>query len=125
LGVFIEDKPGVEHPEFAKLMDPLKKASKKGQRVAIDATVNPAAFLPEDKTFFTYEGSLTTPPLLESVIWTVFKEHVYFSEDQVKMMRCLKIKCEDADSSDEEGSEMVDNYRPPCPLGGRKVKVSA
>lgn len=120
----------------------------------------PETSIPEDKTFFTYEGSLTTPPLLESVIWTVFKEHVYFSEDQVtpftfyqtltssnislqtelyncietntfdttipashslvafqddcvkvKMMRCLKIKCEDADSSDEEGSEMVDNYR--------------
>merc|ERR1712107_183358 len=55
-----------------------------GQTVKIDATIDPAKFLPENRTFYNYEGSLTTPPLLESVIWTVFKEHITMSEEQVK-----------------------------------------
>merc|ERR1711877_3264 len=94
-----------------------------GQTVKIDATIDPAKFLPENRTFYNYEGSLTTPPLLESVIWTVFKEHITMSEEQVKAMRCMKITCEDEDS-DSDGGDMVDNYRPPCPVGGRVVRVS-
>ena len=35
----------------------------------------------ENRTFYNYDGSLTTPPLLESVIWTVFKEHITMSEE--------------------------------------------
>ena len=37
-----------------------------------------------NKTFFTYPGSLTTPPLFESVTWMVFKEPIEMSEEQVK-----------------------------------------
>jgi len=116
LGIFI--KVGKEHPEFAKLIDALGKIHKKGESVTVNPPLCPAAFLPEDKHFYTYEGSLTTPPLLESVIWTVFKEPIEFSEDQLKAMRGLLISCED-------GCEdfMIDNYRPPCPLGSRKVKA--
>jgi hypothetical protein len=39
-------------------------------------------------------------------------------------MRCMKITCEDEDS-DSDGGDMVDNYRPPCPVGGRVVRVSS
>ena len=38
--------------------------------------------------YWTYEGSLTTPPLYESVTWIVFKEPIEMSDDQV----CIKIK---------------------------------
>jgi len=115
LGVFI--KEGKEHPEFAKLMDALGKIKKKGDLTTVDVPVDPDFFLPVSRKFFTYEGSLTTPPLLESVIWTVFEEPIEFSEEQLKAMRSLRISCED-------GCEdlMVDNYRPPCPTGPRKVK---
>jgi len=119
LGMFITE--GKEHPEFAKLIDALRKVHKKGETVTVEEPLDPAGFLPENKCFYTYEGSLTTPPLLESVIWTVFKEPIEFSEEQMKEMRCLLFSCED-DCADDC---MVDNYRPPCPLGSRKVKVQA
>ena len=53
-------------------------------QVSFAEPVEPSKFLPKDtKNLYTYEGSLTTPPLLESVIWTVFKEPVQISKEQV------------------------------------------
>jgi carbonic anhydrase len=44
--------------------------------------------------YWTYDGSLTTPPLYESVKWIVFKEPFEMSDDQV----CFKIKQNGNDS---------------------------
>ena len=44
--------------------------------------------------YWTYDGSLTTPPLYESVKWIVFKEPIEMSDDQV----CFKIKQNGNDS---------------------------
>jgi len=33
--------------------------------------------------YYTYKGSLTTPPLYESVVWIVFQEIMDISADQV------------------------------------------
>jgi len=117
LGMFITE--GKEHEEFQKLLEALEKINKKGQTVNVADPLDPGCFLPKDRTFFTYEGSLTTPPLLESVIWTVFKEPIEFSEEQLKAMRKLLIVEDDCEDF------MVDNYRPPVPKGSRKVKVVA
>lgn len=38
--------------------------------------------------YWAYEGSLTNPPLHESVTWIVFKEPIEMSADQV----CIKIE---------------------------------
>jgi carbonic anhydrase len=40
--------------------------------------------LPTDKAYFTYMGSLTTPPCSENVLWFVMKNPIYVSEAQVK-----------------------------------------
>jgi len=40
-----------------------------------------------DKTYWTYLGSLTTPPLLESVTWVVFRSTMSVSQNQVKFWR--------------------------------------
>lgn len=120
LGVFI--KVGAAHPEFEKLVAALKQVKGKGQTSGIEGSVDPANFLPENKCFYNYEGSLTTPPLLESVIWTVFRDPITFSQEQMEVMRALTF------SGESEGDArdcMVDNYRPPCPIGQRKVKVAA
>ncbi|WP_428908173.1 carbonic anhydrase [Niallia sp. Krafla_26] len=40
--------------------------------------------LPEDPSFFYYEGSLTTPPCTEGVQWVVFKKPIEMSKSQIQ-----------------------------------------
>lgn len=115
LGMFMEI--GEKHEEFDKVVQALKKIKHKGQTHKFENSLDPAKLLPSNLEFWTYEGSLTTPPLLESVIWTVFKEPIKISRDQLQAMRELKFCCEG-----EEGPCMVDNYRPPVPFGSRTLR---
>lgn len=47
------------------------------------ANFDPKTLLPASLDFWTYEGSLTTPPLLESVTWIVLKDPISVSPAQV------------------------------------------
>lgn len=45
---------------------------------------HPKTLLPNSLDYWTYDGSLTTPPLLESVTWIVLKEPISVSPAQVR-----------------------------------------
>lgn len=45
--------------------------------------INPMTFLPPSKTFFFYEGSLTTPPCSEGIKWYVLSQSIDFSSKQL------------------------------------------
>jgi len=116
LGIFL--KVGKAHPEFEKLCTSLEEIVLRGSAVAVKEPIDPAAFLPGDKSYFTYLGSLTTPPLLESVTWIVFRQNIEISEEQLDVMRKLKV------DENEECECIVDNYRPPCQLGSRTMRLA-
>jgi carbonic anhydrase len=59
---------------------PLVKGKNEAPGVMIDIN----QMLPADKSYFTYMGSLTTPPCSENVLWLVLKNPIYVSEEQVK-----------------------------------------
>ena len=59
---------------------PLVKGKTEMPGVMIDIN----QMLPADKNYFTYMGSLTTPPCSENVLWLVLKNPIYVSEEQVK-----------------------------------------
>uniref|UniRef100_A0A182NH68 carbonic anhydrase n=1 Tax=Anopheles dirus TaxID=7168 RepID=A0A182NH68_9DIPT len=62
--------------------------------------------------YYTYDGSLTTPPCSEVVTWIDFKEPILLSHAQVQAFRALE---------DEEGHPLTHNFRPVQPLGDRVV----
>ena len=49
-----------------------------------EATVNLVEFLPQQRGYYTYDGSLTTPPCTEHVRWFVLKSPVQASATQVQ-----------------------------------------
>ena len=51
--------------------------------------MSPAGLLPQDRGYWTYEGSLTAPPCTEGVRWFVFEEQVELSRDQLKAFATL------------------------------------
>ncbi|XP_048371746.1 carbonic anhydrase 7 isoform X2 [Sphaerodactylus townsendi] len=80
---------------------------------------NPRSLLPSCLDYWTYPGSLTTPPLNESVTWIVLKDAIRISEKQMGKFRTLLFTTEE-----DERIHMVNNFRPPQPLKGRVVRAS-
>jgi carbonic anhydrase len=55
---------------------------------------------------YSYQGSLTTPPCTESVLWIVIKDPTYASASQIEILQKLMPK---------------NNYREVQPLNGRPI----
>jgi len=122
LGMFLKVGPKA-HPEMEKLVKLMTHIPHKGQRINIGESINCANFLPGNLSYFTYDGSLTTPPCYESVNWIVFNEPIEVSAAQLATFRSLKCyERKNPCPCDELRGKMVDNYRPPLALGERQVK---
>lgn len=92
-------------------------------QVTLTDAVDPSKLLPKNPAFWTYLGSLTTPPFSESVCWLVFKEPIEVSHRQMELMRNLR--CYDVMEEcpcDEIMGKVINNFRPPLPLGNRELR---
>jgi carbonic anhydrase len=58
--------------------------TKAGASEKVTEMVNPGGFLPADRGYWTYLGSLTTPPCTEGVRWFVFEQELSISRDQLR-----------------------------------------
>ena len=52
-------------------------------------SLDPAQLLPDDRRYYTYMGSLTTPPCSEGVLWLVLKQPQQISADQLNIFTQL------------------------------------
>jgi carbonic anhydrase len=68
-------------------------------------TIDPAALLPRDRSYYSYTGSLTTPPCTEGVRWLVLKSPSTASKAEVAKFAAL----------------YPNNARPVQKLNGRQV----
>ncbi|ESO01624.1 hypothetical protein HELRODRAFT_185695 [Helobdella robusta] len=124
LGAFI--KPGKHHHEMEKLTSMLPKILYSGESAELKDGFDPASLLPKHTDYWTYSGSLTTPPCYESARFVIFKEPIQISEDQLNSFRQLRSHARDtsAPRDDEFGGKILQNYRPPNPLNDRKIVSS-
>ncbi|KAI5619748.1 carbonic anhydrase 7, partial [Silurus asotus] len=117
LGIFLEK--GDDHKDLHTITDALYMVKFK-ESVANFKGFNPKCLLPSSLKFWTYPGSLTTPPLHESVTWIVLAEPIRVSEKQMGKFRMLLFSGEE----EEQRKRMENNFRPPQPLKGRTVRAS-
>ncbi|XP_035384546.1 carbonic anhydrase [Electrophorus electricus] len=116
VGVFL--KLGSANPSLQKVLDKLSAIQSKGKQAEF-TNFDPKTLLPHHLHYWTYEGSLTTPPLCESVTWIVLKDAVSVSHAQMTIFRSLLFSTEE-----EAPKHMQDNFRPPQPLKGRVVRCN-
>jgi carbonic anhydrase len=99
-------QPGKTNPAWAPIFAHLPRV---GEQVTVDGlSLDLPALLPAKKGYYSFEGSLTTPPCSEGVKWMVLKEPVKLSPQQIKAFRQVYNA----------------NARPLQPLNGRVVKES-
>uniref|UniRef100_H3CA26 Carbonic anhydrase n=2 Tax=Tetraodon nigroviridis TaxID=99883 RepID=H3CA26_TETNG len=118
IGVFL--KVGKRHEGLQKLVDALPAIRHKDSVVEF-TRFDPACLLPSNtEDYWTYHGSLTTPPLTESVSWIIMKQHIEVSHDQLAVFRSLLF----TSAEEEVQKSMVNNFRVQQPLCGRTVRSS-
>ncbi|XP_018320641.1 carbonic anhydrase 2 isoform X2 [Agrilus planipennis] len=70
--------------------------------------------LTDRDAYFTYGGSLTTPPCSEVVTWIEFKKTIPLSHNQIQYFRQLN----------DHNGKLLHNFRPVQPLYGRTIRLS-
>ena len=103
LGLMI--KEGSENKDLASIWNVIPEEETDAD-VPVNDPINLNNFLPEDQSAYYYDGSLTTPPCTESVKWTVFKEPIEMSKQQIEIFQNI----------------FHDNHRAVQTLNGREVK---
>jgi len=105
--IAIPMEKGMENPVIQTLWNHLPLEV--GMDVAPpDVTINLANLLPQSREYYTYMGSLTTPPCTENVLWMVFKNPVPVSQEQIGIFARL----------------YPNNARPVQPANDRLIKGS-
>ncbi len=79
-----------------------------GQELVASTAIDLTTLLPENRAYYSYMGSLTTPPCSEEVLWLVMKQPVQVSPEQVAIFSRL----------------YRHNARPIQPANGRLIKES-
>jgi carbonic anhydrase len=64
---------------------PLERGEPNTPRAVIDLN----HLLPPDRRYYTYMGSLTTPPCNEGVLWMVMRQPVPLSQEQIDVFARL------------------------------------
>jgi carbonic anhydrase len=98
---------GNSNEQVDELWKNLPKEKEKESTPA-NVTINAFKLLPIDRSYYTFSGSLTTPPCSEKVTWFVLKSPTTVSKSEI----------------DQFGKIYPHNARPTQPLNGRMIQES-
>lgn len=110
----VSDLPDTEHALFDKDIRHFFHTKEVG--MTLSAVVNPSKYgLSSKKDYFTYNGSLTSPPCCECVCWLLLGQPITISNESY---RCL------TDLQSLEDGLIADpgNWRPVQPINGRVIR---
>ncbi|XP_021104127.1 carbonic anhydrase 9 isoform X2 [Heterocephalus glaber] len=115
LAALLEEGPE-ENSAYEQLLSRLEEIAEEGSEIWIPG-LDVSALLPSDLSrYFQYEGSLTTPPCSQGVIWTVFNQTVRLSASQLHTLSGSLWGPGD--------SRLQLNFRATQPLNGRMIEAS-
>ncbi|XP_063799175.1 carbonic anhydrase 6 [Pseudophryne corroboree] len=113
---FLYEDSNFENTYYSTVISTLAKIRYAGQETQIK-TLDPLAMLPENlNNFYRYQGSLTTPPCTENVLWMVFDTHILLSHNQIKLLEGTLF--------DWDNNTLRNDYRHAQPLNDRVVQAS-
>ncbi len=75
-------KKGEYNAELKKIWDYMPGQA--GEKISPNISVDPASLLPDNRSYFYYNGSLTTPPCSEGVRWFVLSSPVEIAQSQAQ-----------------------------------------
>jgi carbonic anhydrase len=101
-------KRGAENAAYVPVWDHMP-ATEGEQETIAGVTVDPAALLPTEQTYWHYHGSFTTPPCTEGVMWFMLNNPVELSDAQISAFEAI----------------YDHNYRPVLPLNARTFLITA
>jgi carbonic anhydrase len=87
LAVRLVEDAGNPNAVLAALWPHLPKTA--GATEKVEEMVSAGGLLPADRGYWTYTGSLTTPPCTEGVRWFVFEQDLSVSRDQLHVFASL------------------------------------
>ncbi|GMR46287.1 hypothetical protein PMAYCL1PPCAC_16482, partial [Pristionchus mayeri] len=92
IGVFI--KEGEHNDHYQPMVEAIRMAAETGIDQEMPRFFHIRQLLPplDERDFVTYEGSLTTPPFTEAVIWTILTHPVEIGHDQLNVFRKIVSK---------------------------------
>ena len=79
---------GTESPLVRELWKHIPKQQEK-EELLDKVEINAADLLPADRGYYTFEGSLTTPPCTENVTWFVLKQPFHVSAGEIAVFSKL------------------------------------
>jgi carbonic anhydrase len=80
VGVMLNE--GKSNPLIAEIWKQIPDVGE--TKTVSDRLINVANLLPSNKAYYSYAGSLTTPPCSEGVSWNIFVEPITVSEEQIE-----------------------------------------